>query len=162
MYVELAHQLGYRTKLASRTRAGYALFGLLPQAQNPVLHEIQAATGNALTGAFAAETVTDLLQKDNLRGQAAIVGSTVGLGQHLGARFLPKRLFPQSYAKAIAGVPAEKLPEAEKLLRSGAGFSRKQISAGRGLGALAGLVTGLLAAYGVGQLKKREGPEDQK
>ena len=76
MYAALARRLGY-AKFA-RVAPARVLFGLLPQAKNPLLREVQNTTEQALTGAFIGETVTDLLQQDNLHGQAAVVGGADG------------------------------------------------------------------------------------
>ena len=162
MYAEIAHQLGYRTKLATRARAAYTLAKLLPETANPILHEVQDAATQALTGAFTLETVADLLQQENLRGEAATAGALTGIGRYLGGKYLPKRLFPGTHAKLLAAAKPGQEAAVEMLLRKGAIPSQtlaRQLSAGRGIGALAGLATGLLAAYGVHQLKK---PKDQK
>ncbi len=149
MYAKQAYQLGFQTKLAGRAGSAKVLFSALPRAKNPLLFEIQGATEQALTGAFLGEAVTDLVNKDHQRGLAALVGGGVLGGQHLGGRFLPKRLFAATYNKTLNGIPVNRLREAEKAIRAGGGFTNKQISAGKGLGALAGLVTGLLAWQGV-------------
>jgi len=161
MYADLARQLGYQAKLASRARAAYALSSFLPRAQNPVLSEIQGATEQALTGAFLGETIADLLQKD-VHGQAAVVGATTGLGRYLGGRFLPKRVFPGTYAEALKGIAPKDLSTAEQAVRAGGGFTRKQLAAGRGLGALAGLAAGLLAVQGIKHLRGEGEPEGEK
>jgi len=158
MYAALARRLGYE-KFARVTPARI-LFGLLPQAKNTLLHEIQNTTGQALTGAFIGETVTDLLQQDNLRGQAAVVGALTGVGQHLGSRYLPKRLYPEVYKSILEGIRPERLAEVEEAIRAGSGFTARQLLAGRGLGALAGLAAGLLAAKGIQHLREKKGPED--
>jgi hypothetical protein len=162
MYAAHARQLGFRTKLASRARAARSLFGFLPQAKNPIIQEVQGATEQSLAGAFLGETITDLLQKEDLRGEAAIVGATTGLGQYLGSRFLPRRLFPAVANKALAGLRPDQLSAANRVLRAGAGFTPSQISAGRGIGTLAGLAAGLLALQGLKYLVKNRKAEDQK
>lgn len=124
---------------AGRANAARALFGLFPRATNPLLREVQDTTQNALVGAVSGEAVADLLQKDKYRGHAALLGATTLTGQHLGSRYLPKRLFP----KAVKG------------------FTSKQVSAGRGLGALAGIAAGLLALQGIKYLKRKDVPDEQ-
>ena len=158
MYAALARRLGYE-KFA-RVAPAHVLFGLLPQAKSPLLRGVQNTIGQALTGAFIGEMVTDLLQQDNLHGQAAVVGALTGVGQHLGSRYLPKRLFPEVYRSTLEGIRPERLAEVEAAIRAGGGFTSRQLLAGRGLGALAGLAAGLLAAKGIQHLRKKKEPEE--